>query len=121
VESQVVARRRGWVVLALGLVLSCRPAPATSPPAAAAATARPFRCGAATCDARTSYCQLVKTDVLTLPSTYSCVPLPAACLVREPDEAPGCGCFAAGTRCDLCSRLDGPGAPHLQRTCVGGR
>jgi hypothetical protein len=80
-----------------------------------------FACGDQTCDARTHYCRLIKTDDLRLPSTYTCQALPDACH----GEAATCACFAAGTRCDYCAVLDGDGGGgrvrHLQRTCVGGR
>ena len=104
-RGQVAGELR-W--LALAALAACTSAPAAPAPKAVA-------CGpaGATCDARTHYCQVVKTDVPALPSTYSCEPLPSSCTASTTD----CSCFAAGTRCDYCVRL----AAGFQRTCVGGR
>jgi hypothetical protein len=78
---------------------------------------KPFECGEQRCDARTSYCEMIKTDVPALPSTFTCKPLPDSCL----SPAAGCDCFPAHTRCDYCVVLDSGGARHFQRTCIGGR
>ena len=75
-----------------------------------------FACGAQSCDAATSYCEMIKTDVPALPSTYACRTLPGSC-AQQTD----CGCFPAGTRCGYCVALQHDGAHHFQRTCIGGR
>jgi hypothetical protein len=101
------------IAVAAGVVaLACRPLPPQAP------KARLVSCGAQSCDARTSYCEMIKTDVLTIPSTYACRPLPSSCA----DKAnPSCDCFPQGTRCDFCSQLDRDGVLYFQRTCIGGR
>jgi hypothetical protein len=96
---------RAAVTVAVVLAACDRPAPPS-----------PFRCGEHECDARTSYCELIKTDVPALPSTYTCKPLPATC--RRDAE---CGCFAKGTRCrNFCRRVDTAGVTGFQLICVGG-
>ena len=101
-----------WVVFALG----CRDPPAPAAPPQTAAPLR-FSCGEHSCDAGASYCEMIKTDVAALPSTFTCKPLPAAC----GGGAASCGCFPPGTRCDYCARLERDGVWYFQRTCVGGR
>jgi hypothetical protein len=109
---------------------------------APAQTAGPFsfQCGGGYCDARTQYCETIKTDVPELPSDHGCMPLPKACKVwqkgakstksskaetgaqsKKSESAASCGCFAQGTRCDFCSVVEEPGgAPAFHRTCIGG-
>jgi hypothetical protein len=77
-----------------------------------------LRCGSGYCDARTSYCETIKTDVPELPSDYSCKPLPKACAQQA--EHKGCGCFPEGTRCDFCGILPAGKIEGYYRTCVGG-
>ena len=89
------------------------------PQAATDLGARLFTCGETPCDARTSYCEMLKTDYAPLPSTYTCRPLPDACRAAEP-QSTDCGCFPSGTRCDFCSRLERNGVSYFQRTCIGG-
>ena len=79
-----------------------------------------FRCGDLTCDARTSYCETIKTDVARLPSTYACRPLPAACAAVSAPRSADCGCFPAHTRCDFCGAPLHDGVRTFYRTCVGG-
>ena len=79
-----------------------------------------FKCGENTCDARTSYCEMIKTDVASIPSTYSCKALPDSCRPDRQNELPACGCFPRGTRCIFCSKLESDGIYHFQRTCIGG-
>jgi len=76
-----------------------------------------FHCGDLTCDARTSYCETIKTDVVKLPSNYACRPLPSACTAGPTVD---CGCFPAHTRGDLCSATAVNGGRRFYRTCVGG-
>ncbi len=70
-------------------------------------------CGSGSCDASTSYCEVIQSDVLELPSDFTCQPLPRAC-----SESKDCSCFPRGTRCsDFCSASRGA----FRLTCVGGR
>jgi len=79
-----------------------------------------LRCGDQTCDARTSYCELVLTDVPSLPSTHTCRPLPGACR-PDPTAPPTCGCFPSTTKCrNFCRRIDTAGPQAFQLVCVGG-
>ncbi len=118
--------RDRWAALLVGLgaaALACRHAAIERPVAVAAHPAsgpRTFACGGHTCDARESYCEMIKTDYAPLPSTYACKPLPAACATADPAVS-SCECFPEGTRCDFCSKLERDGVSHFQRTCVGGR
>jgi hypothetical protein len=110
-KSRSAFGRSGRFVLVLLAALSfgCRQGKAGTPSSAL------FLCGDKPCDANSSYCEMLKTDNLRLPSTYTCKPLPAAC--RTATE---CGCFPKGTRCDYCVRLERDGARYFQRTCIGG-
>jgi hypothetical protein len=107
------------ILLPAALALACRHA--ATPRAAATAPERPllFACGDKTCDARTTYCELVQTDVPSIPSWYNCRPLPEACRVGA-DQTPDCACFPERTKCSFCSQLERKGVRYLQRTCVGG-
>jgi len=91
------------------------------PPAAETLPPSQMPCGRAqTCDARTHYCEQIKTDVPALPSTYTCKPLPSTCQ-PDPDQPPGCGCFAKGTRCrNFCRQVDTTGVTGFELICVGG-
>jgi hypothetical protein len=86
----------------------------------AAPNAKTFKCGDKICDADKSYCEMIKTDVRTIPNVYTCKPLPASCLANKKNELPSCGCFPQGTRCIFCSTLERNGTQYLQRTCIGG-
>jgi hypothetical protein len=79
-----------------------------------------FRCGGLTCDARNSYCETIKTDVVRLPSNYACRPLPIACTAEPGGQAVDCGCFPAHTRGDFCSAPAVNGVRRFYRTTVGG-
>ncbi|MGD0526399.1 MAG: hypothetical protein ABSE49_14705 [Polyangiaceae bacterium] len=74
-------------------------------------------CGAAYCDARRSYCEIVLSDVAELPTDYTCKPLPAAC--RDDGGAtPSCDCFPAGTRClSFCGHVETGGVTGFHLTC----
>ena len=78
-----------------------------------------FLCGDKPCHADTSYCEMLKTDNLRLPSTYACKPLPDSCLSVD-RTADDCACFPKGTRCDFCSSPERKGVRFFQRTCIGG-
>ena len=93
---------------------------AASSAGAAKKPAVTFRCGTKTCDARTSYCELIKSDAPEIPSSYSCKPLPPACRADAPGAKLNCNCFPRGTRCDFCDVLQENGVYHLNRMCVGG-
>jgi hypothetical protein len=109
VEAAAVIRA-AW--LAVWLVAACGGGPEAD-------VVSPFGCGDRSCDARTHYCENVNTDVQALPSTYTCRPLPAACLPAR--GAPGCGCFPATTRCrGYCRREKTAGVTGFQLSCFGG-
>jgi hypothetical protein len=73
-------------------------------------------CGARFCDARTSYCEIDRSDPEVRP-TYSCRPLPAACRAKGEDAA-SCECFPARTPCrDLCVPLFTGARPGFQLVC----
>ena len=77
-------------------------------------------CGAHYCDPKTSYCELVLSDVRALPSDYTCRPLPSGCN-PSPSAQAACGCFPHGTRCkNFCSVIDTGGGAGFRLTCVGG-
>ena len=74
-------------------------------------------CGPRYCDAHTSYCEIVLSDVFELPTDYTCKPLPAAC-VPEGDVARSCDCFPAGTRClSFCGYIPSGGLKGFHLTC----
>jgi hypothetical protein len=74
-------------------------------------------CGPAYCDARRSYCEIVLSDVVELPTDHACKPLPAACLAAD-GATPGCDCFPSGTRCvSFCGKIDTGGTPGFHLTC----
>ena len=78
-------------------------------------------CGARYCDARSTYCEIIVSDVLDLPSTYTCRPLPASCASPDGSAPPQCSCFPRGTRCsDFCVAVETAGATTFRLTCVGG-
>jgi hypothetical protein len=81
-----------------------------------------LRCGPdKTCDARTTYCEAVLSDVEELPSDFTCRPLPVACAAKNKSEAFSCACLPQGTRCrHFCVVVDTGGAKGLRLTCVGG-
>jgi hypothetical protein len=106
--------------LALVLVSGCH----RDPTAAAESGGSALPCGPHVCDARDSYCEVIKTDAPELPSDYACRPLPPACTAEsQPPSAPplSCDCFPAATKCQYCVHLDLPGAHGFRRMCVGGR
>ena len=78
-----------------------------------------IKCGDKTCDSHKSYCEMIKTDVPTIPNVYACKPLPTSCLANKKGELSPCGCFPPGTRCIFCSTLEQNGTQFLQRTCIG--
>jgi hypothetical protein len=72
-------------------------------------------CGPRFCDARTSYCEIILSDVPELPTDYTCKPLPSSCLAQSPRS---CDCFAAGTRClSFCGPMDNEGVRGFHLTC----
>src|SRR5262245_35401392 len=74
-------------------------------------------CGPRYCDARTSYCEIVFSDVVELPTDSRCKPLPASCL---PDGAAArdCSCFPAGTDClSFCGPIRTGGLSGFHLTC----
>jgi hypothetical protein len=74
-------------------------------------------CGPRYCDAHTSYCEIVLSDVFELPTDYTCKPLPPSCLPDRGKER-DCGCFPSGTRClTFCGYIDGPGLRGFHLTC----
>jgi hypothetical protein len=74
-------------------------------------------CGPRFCDARTSYCEIVLSDVLDPPTDYACKPLPPAC-IPDGGVARSCDCFPAGTRClSFCGPIEGPGLKGFHLTC----
>jgi hypothetical protein len=74
-------------------------------------------CGAAFCDVRESYCEIVLSDVAELPTDYTCKPLPAAC-VPEGSEPRTCACFPRSTRClSFCGPLATAGMSGFHLTC----
>jgi hypothetical protein len=106
-------------LLALTALLGCGTSTSAPPPVVHDGPL-PLLCGAQTCDARISYCEVIHTDVAALPSTYTCRPLPSVCL-PDPEETAACGCFPAGTRCrNFCHQLDTAGAPGFELVCIGG-
>ena len=75
-------------------------------------------CGARFCDARTSYCEIVLSDVFELPTDFTCRPLPASCRVEDGGASRTCACFPQGTRClSFCGTMDTGGAPAFHLTC----
>lgn len=71
-------------------------------------------CGARFCDARTSYCEIVLSDVFELPTDFTCKPLPDSCLVASRT----CDCFPKGTRCaSFCGVMETGGAATFHLTC----
>jgi hypothetical protein len=117
------------VALALAVSLSCQREPTDARPPRAAPPQLPtpptpppghIVCGDKTCDAATTYCETIKTDVPALPSTFTCKPLPPSC---RPDATtpPACTCFPRTTRCrNFCRHLATTAAPGFQLICVGG-
>lgn len=74
-------------------------------------------CGARLCDAHTSYCEIVLSDVVDPPTDYTCKPLPPAC-VPEGGVARSCDCFPAGTRClSFCGYTETGGLAGFHLTC----
>lgn len=136
VESGVLMVRALFAVMLAALVApparaadAGTPGSHSSPGAKAPATsAGPYslQCGKGYCDARTQYCETIKTDVPELPSDHGCMPLPPACRVTKrkgiaQDKALSCGCFPSGTRCDFCQTIEqGNGLQAFYRTCIGG-
>jgi len=81
---------------------------------------RTFSCGTNVCDANSSYCEMIKTDVAKIPNVYGCKPLPKACIPDSTNGLPSCDCFPKLTRCAFCSKLVRDGVQYFQRTCIGG-
>ena len=133
---------RPAVILVVAVALacgSCRRSGGDGPLPRPIADPWTFACGTLSCDGRTTYCEVIKTDAPELPSDYACRPLPDTCRpdafakrtvddsekgsARRAEDASGrptCDCFPPETRCDYCVRLDqGEGFGFL-RMCVGG-
>src|SRR5437588_2301446 len=108
--------RRGLIrALPAVFFIACRTAHAPAPPMSAT-----LPCGPAlTCDPRTTYCEIINTDVPALPSNYSCRVLPETCAVKTAETSTDCGCFPAETRCPFCVPMDIGGVHTFRRTCVG--
>ena len=74
-------------------------------------------CGAQFCDAHTSYCEIVLSDVVDPPTDYACRPLPAACVPVD-GIARDCACFPPGTRClSFCGLIQSGGLAGFHLTC----
>ena len=74
-------------------------------------------CGAAFCDVREQYCEIVLSDVAELPTDSTCKPLPAAC-VPDGAEPRTCACFPRSTRClSFCGPLSTGGLSGFHLTC----
>jgi hypothetical protein len=74
-------------------------------------------CGPSYCDAHTSYCEIVLSDVFELPTDYTCKPLPPACM-PDGGVAKSCECFPEGTRClSFCGPMDTSGLRGFHLTC----
>ncbi len=71
-----------------------------------------FGCGAGFCHLGAEYCEFDASDVATIPSTYTCKPLPAGC-----GTAPGCACLSNVQCGTLCMSTANGG---IQVTCPGG-
>jgi hypothetical protein len=78
-------------------------------------------CGPRYCDARTTYCEIVLSDVAELPSDFTCKPLPAGCVALVRAGNSSCSCLPTGTRCSsFCVVVDAGDTRGLRLTCVGG-
>jgi hypothetical protein len=78
-------------------------------------------CGPRYCEAQTSYCEIVLSDVAELPSDFTCKALPPACRAAFGAGKPSCSCLPEGTRCaSFCVVVDAKTAKSLRLTCVGG-
>jgi hypothetical protein len=76
-------------------------------------------CGAHSCDARESYCEIYLSDVPELPSEHACRPLPKACK-PEVGFTPTCDCFPPDTPClSFCGPLPTGGVSAFHLTCQG--
>ena len=74
-------------------------------------------CGAAFCDVREQYCEIVLSDVAELPTDSTCKPLPAAC-VPQAGEPRTCACFPRSTRClSFCGPISTAGLSGFHLTC----
>jgi hypothetical protein len=74
-------------------------------------------CGPRFCDARTTYCEIILSDVFELPTTYACRALPPACMA-DGSAAPSCTCFPSGTRCSsFCGDVETGGLRGFHLTC----
>jgi hypothetical protein len=71
-----------------------------------------YGCGAGFCQLGAEYCELDGSDVATIPSTYTCKPLPTAC-----GTAPSCACLSSVQCGNFCMSIADGG---LQVTCPGG-
>jgi hypothetical protein len=73
-------------------------------------------CGAAFCDARTSYCEIFLSDVPELPTGHYCRPLPAACHA-DATHAASCSCLAGVMKGPaFCGQIVTGGLPALHVT-----
>jgi hypothetical protein len=111
-------------VSALALASACgshRPTSAVAGPGVSAAppAGATLACGPSlVCDTRTTYCEIINTDVPALPSNYACPALPARC-AEQAGATKDCHCFPPGTRCPFCVPIDREGFRSFRRTCVG--
>jgi hypothetical protein len=82
------------------------------------ATIRDFiPCGPRFCDARTSYCEIVLSDVVEPPTDSTCKPLPPSCR-PDGDVTRACSCFPARTRClSFCGQVPTGGVAGFHLTC----
>ncbi|MDB4980851.1 MAG: hypothetical protein JWM82_1603, partial [Myxococcales bacterium] len=73
-------------------------------------------CGAAFCEARTSYCEIFLSDAPELPTGYYCRPLPAACHA-DATHAASCSCLAGLMKGPaFCGQIVTGGLPALHVT-----
>jgi hypothetical protein len=76
-------------------------------------------CGRRFCDVRTTYCEIYLSDVFELPTSYTCRPLPSACL-RDGGALPSCNCFPPRTPClTFCGPMQTGGLEGFHLTCQG--
>src|SRR5215471_3143354 len=116
--SPAILQLCNFALVLLGAVCHHRSPPV--PPGSGGVPLYTFQCGASICDARASYCEMIKTDVPELRSEYACRPLPSACVDAIAHGVLACECFPPDTHCGFCSVLEPGHVRYFQRTCVGG-
>jgi hypothetical protein len=78
-------------------------------------------CGAHYCDAHRQYCEIYLSDVVDLPTTSHCRPLPEQCLPQTGAQR-SCECFPPATPCrSFCGPTWTGGVPGFHLTCQGVR